>query len=82
MILRLYHVELLRACLQLMPKELQREREIKEVLYHQLCNLRKINTDPRAASHDMAGLTSSLNFNSRGTKHKKPWSGFSVENKG
>jgi len=64
MILRLYHVELLRACLQLMPKELQREREIKEVLYHQLCNLRKINTDPRAASHDMAGLTSSFNFNS------------------
>jgi len=57
-------VELLRACLQLMPKELQREREIKEVLYHQLCNLRKINTDPRAASHDMAGLTSSFNFNS------------------
>ena len=55
MILRLYHVELLRACLQLMPKELQREREIKEVLYNQLCNLRKINTDPRAASHDMAG---------------------------
>ena len=75
MILRLYHVELLRACLQLMPKELQREREIKEVLY-------QISTDPRAASFDMAGLTSSLNFNSRGKKHKKPWSGFSVENKG
>ena len=72
MILRLYHVELLRACLQLMPKELQREREIKEVLYHQLCNLRKINTDPRAASHDMAGLTSSFNFNSeeRNTKNR------------
>ena len=72
MILRLYHVELLRACLQLMPKELQREREIKEVLYNQLCNLRKINTDPRAASHDMAGLTSSFNFNSeeRNTKNR------------
>ena len=64
-----------RACLQFMPKVLQKESEIKEVLDHQLCNLRTINTDPRAASYDMAGLTSSFNFDSeeRNTKSNEMW---------
>ena len=39
MILRLYHMELWRACLQLMPKELQKEYYIK--LYHLILTQRK-----------------------------------------
>ena len=64
-----------KACLQFMPKVLQNESEIKEVLDHHLCNLRTINTDPRAASHDMAGLTSSFDFDlkERSRKTNEMW---------
>ena len=46
MLLGLCHCELQRTCLQFMPKLLQNENKIKEVLDHQLCNLRMTKTDP------------------------------------
>ena len=49
-----------------MPKELQHENEIKAVLDHQLVNLRKYNTDPRAPSHDMTGFMSTFSFETLG----------------
>ena len=49
-------------CLQFMPKVLQNESEIKAALDHKLVNLRTINKDPRAASHDMVELKSSFDF--------------------
>ena len=45
-----------------MPKVLRNENEIKEVLADQLCKLRTINMDPRASSHNITRLRSSLNF--------------------
>ena len=49
----------MKTCLLFMPKEeIQHENKIKAVLDHQLVNLRMYNADPRAPSHDMAGLRS------------------------
>ena len=45
-----------------MPQVLRNENEIKEVLADQLCKLRTINMDPRASSHNITRLRSSLNF--------------------
>ena len=42
------------------------KNEIKAVLDHQLVNLRKYNTDPRAPSHDMAGFMSTYSFETLG----------------
>ena len=39
-----------------MPKAIKHERKIKDVLDHQLVNLRTYNQDPRAPAQDMAGL--------------------------
>ena len=61
--------------LQFTPKVVQNESKFEQVLDQQLCNLNKINTDPRAASHNMAGLTSSFNFKSgeRNMKTNEMW---------
>ena len=59
MILGLYHAELRKAFLQFMPEVLEEESEIKEVLDH----------------HEMAGLTSSFNFDAekRNMKTNEIW---------
>ena len=62
MLLGLYNAELRKMCLVFMSKEIQHKREFKVVLDHQLVNLKTYNQDPRAPSHDMAGLRSTYSF--------------------
>ena len=62
MLMGLYNAELNKTCPFFMPKELQHENKIKAVLDHWLVHLRKYNMDPRAPSHDMAGLRSTHSF--------------------
>ena len=45
-----------------MPKAIKHERKIKDVLDHQLVNLRTYNQDPRAPAQDMAGLRSTYGY--------------------
>ena len=63
MLMGLYNAKLRKTCLLFRPKEIQHKNEIKDVLEHQLVNLRTYNTDPRATSHDMAGLRSNYEKN-------------------
>ena len=58
MLLGLYNDELRKTCLMFMPQDITHEWEIKEVLDHQLVNLRTYNLDPRAPAQDIAGLQS------------------------
>jgi len=60
-LLGLYNPKLKKTCLYFMPKELKHESKIKAVLDHQLVNLRTYNTNPKAPSHDLAGLRSTFN---------------------
>ena len=54
----------------LRPKELKHKNKIRAVLDHQLVNLRTYNIDPRAPSHDLAGLRSTYNFETVGNSTK------------
>ena len=54
-LLGLYSAELRKTCLTFMTKEIKHESEIKDVLGHQLTNLRTYNLDHRAPAQDMAG---------------------------
>ena len=66
----LYHTELKNTCLLFIPKEPQHESEIKATLDHQLVSMRKINTDPSAPSHNMAGFRSIYSFETEGKSTK------------
>ena len=59
MLIGLYNAELNKTCLFFM---LQHKNKIMTVLDHQLVNLRKYNTHPRAPIHDLAGLRSTYSF--------------------
>ena len=53
-----------------MLKDIHNKSEIKAVLDHQLVNLRTYNIDPRALSHDKAGLRSTYSFEKAGNSRR------------
>ena len=53
-----------------MLKDIHHKSEIKAVLDHQLVNLRTYNIDPRALSHDKAGLRSTYSFEKAGNSRR------------
>ena len=53
-----------------MLKDIHHKSEIKAVLDQQLVNLRTYNIDPRALSHDKAGLRSTYSFEKAGNNRR------------